>query len=260
MKTLKHNFLAASAYGKRLPAKKLRSGLFVVAAFAGLAGLIALTDPPKSAAGPGPSSVIVVNTPLPISPTGTQTVAGTVNVGNFPGTQAVTVGNTPNVNVANMPTMELDPSMIVAIPNTANKALLIRDTDNPARQPVHHDMVCDMKAINDVPFICVDPFPYTVPSGKELVIESVSAQVQLPTTQKVNFLSFLTTVGGTGVLMSLAPSYQFDDGTLAHFVVSQQMRMYADPTTFVSIGCNRSSFLGDGQCRAAFSGYLVDVP
>ena len=256
MKSLKHNFLAAAAYGRALPAKKLRSGLFVVAAFAGLAGLIALTDPSQTAAGPGPSNVVVVNTPLPISPTGTQTVAGTVNVGNFPGTQAVTVGNTPNVNVANMPTMELDPSMIVAIPNTANKALLIRDTDNPARQPVHHAMQCFMQASNS----CFDPSPYTVPSGKELVIESVSAEVQLPTTQKVTFLFFFTTVGNSNVPMSSAPSYQTDDGTFANFVVSQQMRMYADPTTSVSIVCNRNSTLGNGECLAQFSGYLVDVP
>ena len=246
MKTLKHTFLAAVAYGKRLPAKKLRSGLLVVAAFAGLAGLIALTDPPKSgaaaSAGPG---VTVLNTPLPISPTGTQTVAGTVNVGNFPGTQAVTVGNTPNVNVANMPTVSLAPGAT------------FRDADNAARQPVEHFFHCQIFS----PFLsCSEASPYTVPSGKELAIESLTARIVLPTTQKVTLLSAVTEVGGIPTTFFGGPSYQADDGTTAYFLATQQVRFYADPSTTVSFNCARNNSNGIGDFEGAFSGYLVDVP
>ena len=255
MKTLKHTFLGATAYGKRLPTKKLRNGLFVVAAFAGLAGLIALTDPPKSgAAASAGAPVTVLNTPLPISPTGTQTVAGTVSITGTPGvnvmnTPSVMVSGTPNVNVSNMPTVGIDPL------NSTVK--LLRDPENPARQPVNHLDGC---SLNPGDFTCSAFSPYIVPAGKELVIESASASVRLPTTQKVADIHLATTAGGTGTIKYLAPSYQADDGTFAHFLASQQMRFYADPSTTVIMECDRNTGAGTGGCAVGFSGYLVDVP
>jgi hypothetical protein len=74
--------------------------------FAGLVVSTCCVVSTALAADPGPSSGInvnVVNTPLPIQ--------GSVNIGNLPANQAVTgsvsIIGTPNVNVANMPTVSV---------------------------------------------------------------------------------------------------------------------------------------------------------
>jgi hypothetical protein len=72
------------------------------------------------AAGP-PSGldVTVTNTPLPVQ--------GTVNVGNLPTTQAVTVTGTPNVNVVNTPTVQINGTVQTqtGIPATAFSKIVL---------------------------------------------------------------------------------------------------------------------------------------
>ena len=91
----------------------------------GLATLLTgfLTSRPTTAQHVTP--VRVTNTPLPVN--------GNVTVGNFPATQNVTISGTPNVNVTNTP---LPVTGTVSLSgNTAATPLLVRNVDDPARQP-----------------------------------------------------------------------------------------------------------------------------
>jgi hypothetical protein len=227
------------------------------------------TGPSKTEAAPpsGPSNVNIVSWGgTPVGGSSTPTVnaqqSGTWNVG-ITGTPSVSISGTPSVsgsvgilgtpsvNVANMPTVGID--------SLNNTVKLVKEPENPARLPVNHSDWCNFVAGL---YNCINAGAhYVVPSNKELVIESVSASVGLPTTQKVGLISFTTQVGGSTVSMYLAPSYQADDGTSAYFLASQQMRMYADPNTVVVPDCSRISTLGGGgySCDTTFSGYLVDL-
>ncbi len=237
MKTLKHAFGAAVAYGRRLPAKKLRNGLFVVAAFAGLAGLIGLTDPPRSgAAASSGAPVTVINTPLPISPTGTQTVAGTVSI-----------TGTPTVHVTNMPTVGID--------SLNNTIKIVHDAENPARQPFQATVSWTLDNQQNEAFIAV-------PANKVLVIEYVSFNLGLPTGQKFQDVRVSTGQGGNFVLHHMTPTFTGTGGITDFFTVSQQARLYADNIGFGAIACDvlRNSGTGSGFASCSVSGYLVNVP
>src|SRR5579863_5243669 len=246
MKILKHALLAAAAYGKGLPAKKLRNGLFVVAAFAGLAGLIGLTDPPQSAAGPGPSNVIVVNTPLPVSGTVSAKAAqsGLWNVG-ITGTPTVNVGTLPAVSISGTPSVSLAPGAS------------FRDADNAARQPFQSSWGCSFTGGTSS---CTDTTSIVVPTGKELVIEFVNMFAVLPSPAKGEFVSFGVAQGGITVGYILPFNFIFDNGSVTTSAAGQQTRLYADPSTNVSVQCNVTAISASGFCSVSVSGYLVNVP
>lgn len=233
MKKFRYWVLTAVANGKGLPTKKLRDGLIVIAAFAGIAGLIALTDPPKSGAAPAASNVIVVNTPLPVS--------GTVGI-----------SGTPNVNVSNMPIVGID-----SLNNTVN---LLRAPELPARQPFAAQFQC---TIPDGQDRCQDSAGIAVSDAKELVIEFVSFQITLPTGRHALALIISTQP------FSIPQRFPFpfppntlpvDDGITASFAGAHQTRLYSAPSNPVYAICLRSGTYGTGSCTGSVSGYLVDVP
>ena len=234
MKTLKHALLAAVAYTKGLPAKKLRNGLFAVAAFAGLAGLIALTDPPKSgaAASSGPA-VTVLNTPLPISGNVGITGTPTVNVGTLP---AVSISGTPTVSLA--------------------AGASFRDADNAARQPFQRNWGCNFAGGN----FCNDSASIVVPTGKELVVEFVTVFGNSASPVKGVFASFVVASSGGHLAHVIPLNFIFDDGSVTASGAAQQTRLYADPSTTVSVTCSLTALSASGFCSGSVSGYLVDVP
>jgi hypothetical protein len=198
--------------------------------------------------------VMVINTPLPISPTGTQAVSGTVsaaqsgswNVG-INGTPSVSISGTPSVNVNNMPTVGID--------SLNNTVKLLQDPENPARQPFQSAVVCTFLG---EPF-CLDTSSITVPSGKRLVIEFVSVLMTTSTGLKPLDLVLKTTVGNNAVFHRFGPTLQFDDGTTATSVGSFPTRLYADDSSTVFIGCVASNLSSSGSCEASVSGYLVNL-
>lgn len=254
MKTLKHALLAAVAYGKGLPAKKLRNGLFVVAAFAGLAGLIALTDPPQSgaAASSGPA-VTVLNTPLPVSGTVSANAAqsGLWNVG-ITGTPTVNVGTLPAVSISGTPTVSVSGMPTVSLAAGAS----FRDADNAARQPFQQAWSCAFTGF----FFCNDTTSITVPTGKELVIEFVSVMMDLPTGQKPREVSVGTQQRGNEIPHHFPLSLAFDNGVDAVFAGAQQTRLYSDPSLGVTVQCQKIDGSVGGSCFGSISGYLVNVP
>jgi hypothetical protein len=173
-------------------------------------------------------------------------VVNTPNV-NVVNTPSVSVTGTPNVNVANMPTVGIDP--------TANTITLLREPENPARQPFQSIAACSFAAFID----CADSSSITVPSGKELVIEFVSAYVTSGTGVKVNRVQLDVTTGGTKLSNFFGPTLQFDNGTNAVSVGSFPTRLYEDGGSTVGMECFLSGTTS-ADCTVTVSGYLVNVP
>jgi hypothetical protein len=100
---------------------------------------------------------------------------------------------------------------------------------------------------------------YNVPAGKRLVIENVFAHMRVLAGAFVT-MSVRTTVGGNtaGAEILMAPQGTF--GRESHFAGNQNMRLYADPNTSVTISYARSVTDATGKLTFGFSGYLVDKP
>jgi hypothetical protein len=103
---------------------------------------------------------------------------------------------------------------------------------------------------------------YTVPAGKRLVIEQVSAIFLLPIGQKAATLSIETSpqAGGDKIPHQMSWFFAGDQGAFAAFHSGQLMKLYAAPNTVVVVNANRDSFTGDASCTFYISGYLVNLP
>jgi hypothetical protein len=128
----------------------------------------------------------------------------------------------------------------------AGQTLLVRDLDNPARQPVAFKFFGD----------------YTVPAGKRLVIEYVSGFYLLPTDatlQPVNSIHIGTVVNNQSYAhYALAHRSTIDTAnSRTHYTVGQSLRIYADPGTQVELQGIPNNII---VVSITFSGYLVDVP
>ena len=115
--------------------------------------------------GSGGAPVIVTNTPLPVS-----------------------VSNTPNVNIANTVSATQNGTWNVGISNTSASPISVRDVDNAAHNAVQG--FCEITALTAGSNSCTVTLytqssggtgTTTVPSGYELVIETVSSETGLAT-------------------------------------------------------------------------------
>ena len=100
---------------------------------------------------------------------------------------------------------------------------------------------------------------YTVPAGKRLVIENVSAHMRVLAGAFVR-VSVHTSVGGTFSEAEVPMVPQGTFGRESHFSATQNMRLYADPNTAVTLSYSRSTTDTTGKVTLGFSGYLVDKP
>ena len=159
-----------------------------------------------------------------------------------------------NVNVVNTPN--------VSVVNTTASPVPMRDVDNPARQPfqaqVRGGFADGASSTGDITIA-------TVPAGKRLVIEHVSAfGTMLPTQKVIN--------GGSNVpwhdpFSTIVLQYQWHsqgsnaDGSRDYFVVSEALRVYANPGA-ISCFAERNSVAGANPDSVTFtiSGYFVDCP
>ena len=124
--------------------------------------------------------------------------------------------------------------------------LLVRDPDNPARQP----FVATLLSVNP------NTSFFTVPSGKRLVIEYVSGQGTLPAGDKLLFVRLQVETQGSIVLHRFLPVLTGTEGNVDVFLVSQQTRLYADPGSTVILSGPPANVI----FSVTVSGYLVDVP
>jgi hypothetical protein len=170
----------------------------------------------------------------PIGPQGPQGPAGTLAAGTLVG---------------------IDPaSNTIQIGNTAANPVLARNTDEPSRQPFERGFL-----LQNIPNVagCVGVGSFTVPAGKRLVIEYVSANTILPTSQSFTLGVF------TGFFHIFAPTYigPVSQPNRNLLVVSQQTRLYINPgrEVFFQACLDGENFSGTYLLALTISGYFVDV-
>ena len=222
---------------KKENVKNFRNYLFAALGFMILVGSLALSGSPASQAAPPDKDVVVVNTsahPVPVQ-----------------------VQGTPNVNIANMPAVGIDASRnTVQVGNTTSSPVLVRDVDNPARQPFQAIVSATLNP-------SVAAFVQNVaivPVGKRLVIEFVSAIADVPADQKVVISVFnQDKFASRGVSHSFPVTPQGTFSGIDRLVASESARMYAEPEDSVNFVVSRNSAAGTANCFFSISGYLVDV-
>ena len=179
--------------------------------------------------------------------------------------QTDTVGPARPVLVVNSQSEPVPVTGTVSVSNLGGAPLPVRDVDNPARQPFQANII-------DIPIGLPNPVFFTVPAGKRLVIEYVSADIEADNTQCPNAPRYELTTTAGGVTLDHF-FYTKDAGTLGTsvnddtkaFGLSQQTRIYADPNTQVRLDIRTGTFptcgfhLNEGS-GIRVSGYLVDVP
>ena len=139
--------------------------------------------------------------------------------------------------------------------NVVNPQVTTRDADNAARQPFQ---VHGFPDIGDGYYFAT--FSFNVPAGKRLVMEYVSAIVNVPSGQKVAV--WVNANQGSGpvshyvVPTSLGAFNQLTET----FAVGQLTRIYADPSTQVDVVVDRNAGVGFTSANVSVSGYLVNVP
>ncbi len=102
----------------------LAFGLGIVAIALGL-----FSTHPAGAAGSAP--VMVTNTPLPVSLTGTGSISGNVNAAQS-GAWNVGINGTPSVNVAGLPAVQFNGTQPVTFSNAEANPIFTRDVDSAA--------------------------------------------------------------------------------------------------------------------------------
>jgi hypothetical protein len=216
----------------------------VILATLGAAELAIAAGPPDGL------NVQVINTPAnPVPVTGSVTGSVTGTVGLAPGTS---VGLTPGTSVM--------------IDSTVGDPVRVRNV-NDAIQPAQAQIACISPSVT---IGCGPVTIYTVPAGKRLVIEYASMSACMLPGQTAT-LTVSTEVGSTLVhhLVNVTPPAA-GPGTGAIgcnlpaassvTAVGQQVRLYADPGTTVTVEGDRNSNTGAANFVFSISGYLVDVP
>ncbi len=211
--------------------KRIRTHLraIVVVAVVGMLAAVVIPQPkPLQASGSAP--VTVTNTPLPVSLTGTGSISG-------------------NVNAAQSGTWN------VGINNATTSPVPMREVDNPARHRFQHAGICEATDVAN----CSTTF--TVPSGKLLVIETVTAGVSVPPGDKAT-AHIATDQDGIGLFHDLPlqlVATDFLGSGFDMFQGIQLIRLYADPGTTVTFEAFRAGSAAGGTIgHFTISGYLVD--
>lgn len=222
--------------------RRLQTYLLTASGFTALIAGLILTGPPRSreVVAQKVDDVRVVNLssqPVPTAAQGTTAIAG-----------AVSISNTPTVNFG--------PNNQVQLPYTLNNPLPVRDAD-PARQPFQNSASDTQEPGTNGSLITIA----TVPVGKRLVIEFLSASAQMPPGQHLVVCQINTIAPPFGgltheLLINEQPNFVNGD---ALFRASQQVRLYADPGSNVRALMTRDSSAGQALFLATLSGYLVDV-
>jgi len=196
---------------------------------------------------PPDKDVRVINTPTQAVPTiaqGTTTVAGAVSITNAPTVHAQQSGAW-NVGLTGSPTVQVG--------NALANPVLVRDVDRPTAQPFEQQVAVTIPdgGGGENAF-------FSIPSGKLLVIQQVSAIGTAPSGQKLHF-SILSHVAPDFTQRIHWLSAEHEQGFPETFYVqSQQVQIYAD----ASQGYVRIDRVGGntGTASATFvvTGYLVN--
>jgi hypothetical protein len=168
-----------------------------------------------------------------------------------------------NVKVVNTESEPVPVTGTVSVSNLGGTPLPVRDVDNPARQPFQASII-------EPPLGTPNPVFFTVPAGKRLVIEYVSAEALAldPDCVTPPRFALTTTAGGTPLAHFFYPensgTISFSGNTAKVYGLSRQTRIYADPLTQVKLNVRTDalplcSYNSAGR-DLHISGYLVNVP
>jgi hypothetical protein len=208
---------------------------FAVVGGLGLATTFANPVPIQSAGNQPPQPVLVANTDSQAIPTRlveTTSVSGTVSAAQS-GSWTMTVGNLSDAPIP------------------------VRDVNNPANQPLQATAALSLEGTNGQYATLT-----TVPVGKRLVIENVSASALIPTGQKLVVAAIQVQLNQSFQSHYLVPTFTGTaaNGVFDQFSIGQATRLYADPGTTVRAYVERNSFTDPGFAQMTISGYFVDVP
>jgi hypothetical protein len=202
-----------------------------------LVALTATTIPlpkPTQAQAAGTAPVTVVNTPLPVSLSGTGNIAGTV---------AATQSGAWNVDVASLPAVQLAPGATVGVSgftNTEATPLFTSDVDAAARRPFAVELCSSL----DSNLCGGEPFSVNLPVGERFVIEQVSGGCS-----DVHVAAIFASLNGriyTHRFPMIGSTYNF----------SQLTRIYVDGGVPAGL---RVQPPPAGTCSMTLSGHLVSI-
>jgi hypothetical protein len=182
----------------------------------------------------GTAPVTVVNTPLPISLTGTGNISGDVNA---------TQSGAWNVGVTNLPAVQLASGATVGISgfsNTEGTALFTSDVDAAARRPFALELCSSL----DSNLCAPTPFSATLPVGERFVIEQVSGGCS-----DVRAAAIFASLNGVLYRHSFPVI-----GSTSNF--SQLTRIYVDGGVLAGLRVQPPSM---GTCSMTLSGHLVSI-
>lgn len=191
---------------------------------------------PKPVQAQGSAPVTVINTPLPVSLTGT---------GNITGTVAATQSGAWNVGVTSLPAVQLASGATVAISgfsNTDATALFTSDIDAAARG-AFAVALCSDTGDGTCAGVYGEPNTTTLPVGQRFVIEQISHGC-----------------GGGAYLEASLKGHKFQyvlPGAGGGF--SQQQRIYVDGGVANGLEFHLNNPSSDSSCRATLSGHLVTI-
>lgn len=235
--------------------KQLKYGVITLAV---MATLLLANAPPAHSVYSSPVSVI--NQPS------VSLAQGSV-VGIAPGGMLGIDPANNTVQVSSLPPVQLVSGASVTLAgNSANNPLLVRDIDNPARRAVALDCrqypIPDGKNGASCRFGLVNfsnnPNQFLVPAGKRLVIDHVSASVEL-----ISGAVTQVTVAGR-IFISQSASIGEEVNLTAvplgtnHFATSQLLQMTIDQGSAVTLSVSRDTSNGFGQFDAQILGHLID--
>jgi hypothetical protein len=190
--------------------------------------------------------VTVVNTPLPVSLSGTGNISGSVNAAQ---------SGAWNVGVTSLPSVQLAAGTTVGITgglsNTSASPLFVRDVDEPGRN-AHVVRVCQSTEST-----CGS---VTVPVGNRYVIEQVAGECQVGTGSTIYGFRLHAWLNGAENVYPVRNNISADSGggqTTTGFFF-QPARIYADGGTELSVAF--AGLGGSAFCGVTLSGHLVPMP
>jgi hypothetical protein len=144
--------------------------------------------------------------------------------------------------------------ILAEIVNTIENPVLVKDVDN-GQQPWQGTRVVDVLSGSQASLQTV----VTVPTGKRLVIESVSARVVVSTIDSISTLNFFTRTGNNNGFHEIQVSRQSDLTGRLVFAGTHAYRAYADADTVVQVQFERSDITNEAIAYITLVGYLVNV-
>jgi hypothetical protein len=193
--------------------------------------------------------------------TATAKAADPVNVIN---TLSVNVVNTPTVQLAGTSTVQVSGTTSVKVQNDSSAPVPVQDVSKPKQTPFQVN-----QNFGPSPFLNDNraSMTITVPAGKRLVIEHVSARAQADfgAQTPVVLFSISTTVAGVSVehFLDVSQVFNFNSAGIqqSHHLISQAMKLSSDPgSTVQAIALSTSQTGHSIDVNFAISGYLEDAP